>query len=161
MTIKVGMVSLGCPKNQVDAEMLLSNMSNYGYAITSNPEEADVVILESNRFDASIFGKKPTLVIGGEAMQKLEKLGVLTGFDAEKLKGGSDYEGLMKAIIDDQDPLTSGYKKNTLFYSNSGNWIEKVPEHFKTLMSIAPSDYYIAGWWPHNDVLANKVMAIS
>ena len=28
-------------------------------------------------------------------------------------------------------------------------------------MSIAPSDYYIAGWWPHNDVLANKVMAIS
>ena len=54
----------------------------------------------------------------------------------------------MKAIINDQDPLTSGYKKNTLFYSNSGNWIEKVPEHFKTLMSIAPSDYYIAGWWP-------------
>ncbi len=27
--------------------------------------------------------KKPTLVIGGEAMQKLEKLGVLAGFDAE------------------------------------------------------------------------------
>lgn len=136
-------------------------LEKLGFQIVNTPEEADVVILESNRFDASIFGKKPTLVIGGEAMQKLEKLGVLTGFDAEKLKGGSDYEGLMKAIIDDQDPLTSGYKKNTLFYSNSGNWIEKVPKHFKTLMSIAPSDYYIAGWWPHNDVLANKVMAIS
>ena len=67
---------------------------------------ASAVILESNRFDASIFGKKPTLVIGGEAMQKLEKLGVLAGFDAEKLKGGSDYEGLMKAIIDDQDSET-------------------------------------------------------
>jgi len=130
-------------------------LEKLGFQIVNTPEEADVVILESNRFDASIFGKKPTLVIGGEAMQKLEKLGVLAGFDAEKLKGGSDYEGLMKAIIDDQDPLTSGYKKNTLFYSNSGNWIEKVPEHFKT------SDYYIAGWWPNNDVLANKVMAIS
>ena len=136
-------------------------LEKLGFQIVNTPEEADVVILESNRFDASIFGKKPTLVIGGEAMQKLEKLGVLAGFDAEKLKGGSDYEGLMKAIIDDQDPLTSGYKKNTLFYSNSGNWIEKVPEHFKTLMSIAPSDYYIAGWWPKNEVLANKVMAIS
>lgn len=67
----------------------------------------------------------------------------------------------MKAIIDDQDPLTSGYKKNALFYSNSGNWIEKVPSNFKTLMSIASSDYYIAGWWPKNEVLANKVMAIS
>ena len=136
-------------------------LEKLGFQIVNTPEEADVVILESNRFDASIFGKKPTLVIGGEAMQKLEKLGVLAGFDAEKLKGGSDYEGLMKAIIDDQDPLTSGYKKNTLFYSNSGNWIEKVPSNFKTLMSIAPNDYYIAGWWPKNEVLANKVMAIS
>ena len=136
-------------------------LEKLGFQIVNTPEEADVVILESNRFDASIFGKKPTLVIGGEAMQKLEKLGVLAGFDAEKLKGGSDYEGLMKAIIDDQDPLTSGYKKNELFYSNSGNWIEKVPSNFKTLMSIASSDYYIAGWWPKNEVLANKVMAIS
>ena len=136
-------------------------LEKLGFQIVNTPEEADVVILESNRFDASIFGKKPTLVIGGEAMQKLEKLGVLAGFDAEKLKGGSDYEGLMKAIIDDQDPLTSGYKKNALFYSNSGNWIEKVPSNFKTLMSIASSDYYIAGWWPKNEVLANKVMAIS
>lgn len=136
-------------------------LEKLGFQIVNTPEEADVVILESDRFDASIFGKKPTLVIGGEAMQKLEKLGVLAGFDAEKLKGGSDYEGLMKAIIDDQDPLTSGYKKNELFYSNSGNWIEKVPSNFKTLMSIASSDYYIAGWWPKNEVLANKVMAIS
>ena len=136
-------------------------LEKLGFQIVDTPDEADVIVLENNRFDASIFGKKPTLVIGGEAMQKLEKLGVLAGFDAEKLKGGSDYEGLMKAIIDDQDPLTSGYKKNTLFYSNSGNWIEKVPSNFKTLMSIASSDYYIAGWWPKNEVLANKVMAIS
>ena len=136
-------------------------LKKLGFQIVDTPEEADVIVLENNRFDASIFGKKPTLVIGGEAMQKLEKLGVLAGFDAEKLKGGSDYEGLMKAIIDDQDPLTSGYKKNTLFYSNSGNWIEKVPSNFKTLMSIASNDYYIAGWWPKNEVLANKVMAIS
>ena len=50
MTITVGMVSLGCPKNQVDAEMLLSNMSNYGYAITSNPEEADVVVINTCGF---------------------------------------------------------------------------------------------------------------
>ena len=136
-------------------------LEKLGFQIVDTPEEAAVIVLENNRYDASIFGKKPTLVIGGEAMQKLEKLGVLSGFDAEKLKGGSDYEGLMKAIIDDQDPLTSGYKKNALFYSNSGNWIEKVPSNFKTLMSIASSDYYIAGWWPKNEVLANKVMAIS
>ena len=94
-------------------------------------------------------------------MQRLEKLGILDGFDAERFKNGSDYEGLMKAIIQDQDPLTSGYKKDGLFYSNSGNWIAKIPANFRTLASIAGSDFYIAGWWPGNEQLANKVVAIA
>ena len=67
----------------------------------------------------------------------------------------------MKAIIQDQDPLTSGYKKDELFYSNSGNWIAKIPANFRTLASIAGSDFYIAGWWPDNEQLANKVVAIA
>ena len=136
-------------------------LKNLGFDIVDTPEEADVIVLESNKFDKSILGLKPTIVVGGSAMQRLEKLGVLDGFDAERFSGGSDFEGLMKAIIDDKDPLTSGYKKNDLFYSNSGNWIAKVPANFKTLATIAGSDYYIAGWWPGNEKLANKIVAIS
>lgn len=75
-----------------------------------------MIILESDNFDKSLLGLKPTIVVGGTAMQRLEKLGVVDGFDAEQLKNGGDYEGLMKAIIDDKDPLTSGYNKNDLFY---------------------------------------------
>ena len=136
-------------------------LKNLGFDIVNTPEEADVIILESDNFDKSLLGLKPTIVVGGTAMQRLEKLGVVDGFDAEQLKNGGDYEGLMKAIIDDKDPLTSGYNKNDLFYSNSGNWIAKVPANFKTLASIAGSDYYIAGWWPGNEQLANKIVAIS
>lgn len=136
-------------------------LKNLGFDIVDTPEEADVIVLESNKFDKSILGLKPTIVVGGSAMQRLEKLGVLDGFDAERFSGGSDFEGLMKAIVDDKDPLTSGYKKNDLFYSNSGNWIAKAPANFKTLASIAGSDYYIAGWWPGNEKLANKIVAIS
>ncbi|KGM37491.1 LPXTG-anchored zinc carboxypeptidase [Streptococcus sinensis] len=136
-------------------------LKNLGFDIVDTPEEADVIVLESNKFDKSILSLKPTIVVGGSAMQRLEKLGVLDGFDAERFSGGSDFEGLMKAIVDDKDPLTSGYKKNDLFYSNSGNWIAKAPANFKTLASIAGSDYYIAGWWPGNEKLANKIVAIS
>ena len=136
-------------------------LKNLGFDIVDTPEEADVIVLESNKFDKSILGLKPTIVVGGSAMQRLEKLGVLDGFDAERFSGGSDFEGLMKAIVDDKDPLTSGYKKNDLFYSNSGNWIAKAPANFKTLATIAGSDYYIAGWWPGNEKLANKIVAIS
>ena len=136
-------------------------LKNLGFDIVDTPEEADVIVLESDNFDKSLLGLKPTIVVGGTAMQRLEELGVVDGFDAEQLKNGGDYEGLMKAIIDDKDPLTSGYNKNDLFYSNSGNWIAKVPANFKTLASIAGSDYYIAGWWPDNEQLANKIVAIS
>lgn len=136
-------------------------LKNLGFDLVDTPEEADVVVLESNNFDKSLVGLKPTIVVGGSAMQRLEKLGLIDGFDAENFSGGSDFEGLMKAIIDDQDPLTSGYNKNDLFYSNSGNWIAKVPANFKTLATIAGSDYYIAGWWPGNEKLANKIVAIS
>ena len=136
-------------------------LKNLGFDIVNTPEEADVIVLESDNFDKSLLGLKPTIIVGGTAMQRLEKLGVLSGFDAEHFKGGSDYEGLMKAIIDDADPLTSGYNKNDLFYSNSGNWIAKVPANFKTLATIAGSNYYIAGWWPGNENLANKIVAIS
>lgn len=136
-------------------------LKNLGFDIVNTPEEADVIVLESDNFDKSLLGLKPTIVVGGTAMQRLEELGVVDGFDAEQLKNGGDYEGLMKAIIDDKDPLTSGYNKNDLFYSNSGNWIAKIPANFKTLASIAGSDYYIAGWWPGNEQLANKIVAIS
>ena len=136
-------------------------LKNMGFEIVDSPEEADVIVLESNNYDKSLVGLKPTIVVGGSAMQHLEKLGILDGFDAERFKNGSDYEGLMKAIIQDQDPLTSGYKKDGLFYSNSGNWIAKIPANFRTLASIAGSDFYIAGWWPGNEQLANKVVAIA
>lgn len=47
--IKVGMISLGCPKNQVDAEMLLSNLSDAGFEIVGDIE-ADIVIINTCGF---------------------------------------------------------------------------------------------------------------
>ncbi len=107
------------------------------------------------------FLVKPTLVIGGEAMQKLEKNWEFLQVDAEKLKAVVTTEGLMKAIIDDQDPLTSGYKKNTLFYSISGNWTERFQNISRPWWASLPSDYILQVGGHIMMFLANKVMAIS
>lgn len=48
--IKVGMVSLGCPKNQVDAEMMLYLIKHAGFIITPNESEADVIIVNTCGF---------------------------------------------------------------------------------------------------------------
>ena len=51
MTIKVGMVSLGCPKNQVDLEHILSDLSkNERFKIVNDLNEADVVIINTCAF---------------------------------------------------------------------------------------------------------------
>lgn len=49
-TIKVGMISLGCAKNLVDSEVMLGNISRSGMKITSNPDEADVLIINTCSF---------------------------------------------------------------------------------------------------------------
>lgn len=50
MSIKVGMVSLGCPKNQVDAEIMLADLKNAGFDIVTEPGLADVVIINTCGF---------------------------------------------------------------------------------------------------------------
>ena len=50
MNKKIGMVSLGCPKNQVDAEIMLYRLKEAGYEITGNEGEADIVIVNTCGF---------------------------------------------------------------------------------------------------------------
>ncbi|NMA52395.1 MAG: radical SAM protein, partial [Peptococcaceae bacterium] len=50
MTIKVGLVSLGCPKNLVDSEIMLGLLKESGYIITNRAEEADVIIINTCSF---------------------------------------------------------------------------------------------------------------
>ncbi len=50
MSHKIGMVSLGCPKNQVDAERMLAELTNAGYEITNEEEKAEVIIVNTCGF---------------------------------------------------------------------------------------------------------------
>ena len=47
---KVGMVSLGCPKNQMDAELMLARLRDAGMEITADSGLADVVIVNTCGF---------------------------------------------------------------------------------------------------------------
>ena len=48
--MKVGFVSLGCPKNQLDTEVMLHEVASAGYEITPEETEADVVIINTCGF---------------------------------------------------------------------------------------------------------------
>ena len=48
--MKIGFVSLGCPKNQLDTEVMLHELMAAGYEITPEETEADVVIVNTCAF---------------------------------------------------------------------------------------------------------------
>ena len=50
MSRKVGMISLGCPKNQVDAEIMLKKLVDAGYILVQEADKADVVIVNTCGF---------------------------------------------------------------------------------------------------------------
>lgn len=47
---KVGFVSLGCPKNLVDSEVMMGQLAEAGYEITNNADEADTVVVNTCGF---------------------------------------------------------------------------------------------------------------
>src|SRR5438876_3334571 len=47
---KVGMISLGCAKNLVDAEIMLGNVLQHGMEITSDADDADVLVINTCAF---------------------------------------------------------------------------------------------------------------
>ncbi len=48
--MKVGFVSLGCPKNQLDTEVMLHELVDAGYEITPDETEADVIVVNTCAF---------------------------------------------------------------------------------------------------------------
>lgn len=47
---KVGFVSLGCPKNLVDSEVMMGQLAEAGYEITNNADDADTVVVNTCGF---------------------------------------------------------------------------------------------------------------
>ena len=48
--MKIAMISLGCPKNQVDADVLCHRLLAAGYETTPYPEDADVLLVNTCGF---------------------------------------------------------------------------------------------------------------
>ncbi len=48
--VKVGMVSLGCPKNLVDSEVMLGTLASHRYQVTNDASQAEVLIVNTCGF---------------------------------------------------------------------------------------------------------------
>jgi ribosomal protein S12 methylthiotransferase len=47
---KIGFISLGCPKNLVDSEVMMGQLKKHGYELTTAREDADVIVVNTCGF---------------------------------------------------------------------------------------------------------------
>lgn len=67
------MVSLGCPKNQVDAEQMLGMLARSGFEITSDQTEADVIVVNTCGFIESAREESIEAILDAARMKKQGK----------------------------------------------------------------------------------------
>ena len=67
---KVGFMSLGCPKNLVDSEVMLGHLRLKGYTLTTRPEEAEVLVVNTCGFIESAKKESIDAILQAAALKK-------------------------------------------------------------------------------------------
>ena len=104
--MKLGMISLGCSKNQVDSEMILGSLKNY-FTITNNENDADLIIINTCAFIDSAKKEAIDEILNISLNKKKNQKIVVCGCLAERYT-----EDLKKSIpeVDRIIPLKDYYK---------------------------------------------------
>ncbi|MBA2920360.1 30S ribosomal protein S12 methylthiotransferase RimO [Sphingomonas sp. MAH-20] len=116
---KVGMVSLGCPKNLVDSERILTKLRAEGYQMSPDYAGADVVLVNTCGFLDS--AKEESLEAIGEAIAENGRV-IVTGCmgkEAELIRarfpdvlavtGAHQYEQVVEAVHEAAPPIPSPF----------------------------------------------------
>lgn len=116
---RVGMVSLGCPKNLVDSERILTKLRSEGYGLSGDYAGADVVLVNTCGFLDS--AKEESLEAIGEAIAENGRVIVTgcMGSEAEAIRarfpdvlavtGAHQYEQVVEAVHAAAPPVPSPY----------------------------------------------------
>src|SRR5437660_3287645 len=70
---KIGMISLGCAKNLVVAEIMLGSVLQRGMEITSRPEDADVLVINTCAFIDSAKEESIEAILEAHQQRRLNR----------------------------------------------------------------------------------------
>src|SRR5512140_2667263 len=110
---RIYFVSLGCPKNQVDTELMLGQVQAAGHSLVDAPEGADVIVVNTCAFiDAAKEESVDTILEMAQHKQNGAQKLVVTGCLAQRyadelakdipeidhILGSSDFPSIAKAL---------------------------------------------------------------
>lgn len=109
---KIHFISLGCPRNLVDSEVMLGILMKSGYEVSENLEEADYIVINTCGFLEASRNESMTTVNDTLNMRKKSAKLIVTGCMVQThseemqkqfpgidyLLGSGDVEGILKAV---------------------------------------------------------------
>ena len=82
--IKVGVISLGCDKNRVDSEIMLASIREKGFLLTSEQNEADVIIINTCGFIEAARKESIDAILEAAQLKNSGKKIIVTGCMVQK-----------------------------------------------------------------------------
>ena len=150
---KVGFVSLGCPKNLVDSEVMMGLLDRSGWKVTPRAQDADVVVVNTCAFIESAKKESIGAVLdmaqlktGGQAKRL-----IVTGCLAERYRdelrkeipevdvvlGVNELEKIVAACDETVPPSSNGHRSYPLYlYDEHTPRLPATPK-YSTFMKIA------------------------
>jgi ribosomal protein S12 methylthiotransferase len=121
--IKVGFVSLGCPKNLVDSEVMMGMLQSGGAQITARAEEADVIVVNTCSFintakqesvdtilemaQHKVTGKARKLVVAGCLVERYRNEIQKNIPEVDAVVGTGELESILAAAGIDRGPVST------------------------------------------------------
>lgn len=146
---KIGIVSLGCPKNRVDTEVMLGILGESGYEIVADPKDANIIVVNTCAFiDSAKEESIDTVLEMAEFKKENCRYLIMTGCMAERyhdeimaelpevdaVLGTGDYHRIKDAIKE----LDNG--NNPVYY---GHIDDDIPEGYPRMISTAGHTAYL------------------
>jgi ribosomal protein S12 methylthiotransferase len=114
---KVGFISLGCPKNLVDSEVMMGILAREGYELTPRAEEAEVLVVNTCSFiepaqkesvDAILemaehkkFGAAKKLIVAGCLVERFREQILEQVPEVDAVVGTGEVERILEAVVGD------------------------------------------------------------
>jgi ribosomal protein S12 methylthiotransferase len=111
---KVGFISLGCPKNLVDSEVMMGILARQGYQLTARAEEAEILVINTCSFiepaqkesiDAILemaehkkFGAAKRLIVAGCLVERYREQILQQVPEVDAVVGTGEVERIVEAV---------------------------------------------------------------
>ena len=140
---KIGFISLGCPKNLVDSEVMMGILAREGYELTSRADEAEVLVVNTCSFieaaqkesvDAILemaehkrFGAAKKLIVAGCLVERFRAQILEQVPEVDAVIGTGEVERIMEAVEGDLRVLPA--QPPTFLYHDLTPRVVTTPKH--------------------------------